>query len=200
MENMFKDFNFDMNDYIFKNYKFPEFPDFNRGFGIDSIIKEFNFQDSNSYFPSLGKNKMIIKSFKDDDIKKSADSAEKAKPGMDLQIFGKDENGKTMTFNKKIIIQNNTINSKNNNKDAFQTDIFPNPADSYFNVSFQLDSKNKTTIIISDINGKQLQKEIIDKTNGIYTRQFDMKDYSKGTYIINIKQGKKSVSKQIIIE
>jgi len=201
MENMFKNFNFGTNESIFNNFKFPQFPNMNMNFGIDSIIKEFNFQDTNSYFPSLGENKMIIKSFKNDDLQKLADSAYKARPGMDVQVFGKDEKGNPITYNKRIIIQNNTNNTpKQNNNDEFQVDVFPNPADSFFNVSFTLDPKNKTIITITDINGKQLQKETIDKSIGIYTRQFDMKDYSKGTYIINIKQGKKTVSKQIVIE
>jgi len=196
MQNMFKDFNLGMNENIFKSFNFPEF---NKSFDVDSIIKEFNFNDSNSYFPSLRNNKMIIKSFKDDDSE-TADSTDKTKSGMDAQIFGKDENDNQITYNKKITIQDYTDNSSKNNGSEIQIDVFPNPSDSYFNVSFQLDPKDKTIITINDINGKQLQKEIIDKESGLYTRQFDMKDFSKGVYFINIKQGKRSVSKQIIIE
>jgi len=196
MQNMFKDFNLGMNENFFENFNFPEF---NKSFDVDSIIKEFNFNDSNSYFPSLRNNKMIIKSFKDDDSE-TADSTDKTKPGMDIQIFGKDENGNQITYNKKITIRDYTDNSSKNNDNEIQVDVFPNPSDNYFNVSFQLDPKNKTIITINDINGKQLQKEIIDKESGLYTRQFDMKDFSKGVYFINIKQGKNVVSKQIIIE
>jgi hypothetical protein len=50
------------------------------------------------------------------------------------------------------------------------------------------------------MSGKDMLKETMEKSSGMYTRQFDMKDYAKGEYLINIKQGKKSAARHIIIE
>ncbi|NTW31306.1 MAG: hypothetical protein HGB12_01505 [Bacteroidetes bacterium] len=57
IDNYFNDFNFGANDMFFRNFGFP---DFQRGFDIDSMIKEFNFKGIDSIFPSLGNNKIII--------------------------------------------------------------------------------------------------------------------------------------------
>ncbi len=199
MENIFKNLNFGSNNFLFNNF---DFPGFNRGFDVDSIIKEFNFNNPDTTFPSLGDNKIIIKNYKEDNNKNSNDSLNlnKKNQNMDVQVYGKNEKGQPITYSKKIIILDKGINTSKQSKEELQIDIFPNPAENYFNISFQLDQKNKTNIVISDLNGKEFQNEIIEQTSGLYTRQFDMKNYAKGTYLINIKQGKKSTSRKIIIE
>jgi hypothetical protein len=201
MDNMFRDFNFGGNDLFFKGFDSPEFMMPHFDFDVDSMIKEFNFRNTDTaFFPDLKDNKIIIKSFKDEDIKKLSDSLNKAHPSMDVQIFGKNDKGQPVTYNKKIMIIDKADNTSKVRNEELKIEVFPNPADGFFNVSFQLDPKNKTSILITDMNGKELLKETMEKASGIYTRQFDLKDYAKGNYLINIKQGKKSVSRQIIIE
>jgi hypothetical protein len=190
MQEMFKNFNFNM---------MPEMPEFNGFMDIDSLTKEFNFQ--NFDVPSIGKNNIIIKSFKDTLFNNNESITGKSLPDADMHVYGKDDRGKPVTYSKKITILENGIgNNKINDSKSLQLDVFPNPANEFFNVSFQLDPKNKTNITMTDMNGKQLLKESIDKAEGTYTRQFDMKVYASGTYLINVKQGKKSVAKRIIIE
>jgi hypothetical protein len=190
MQEMFKNFNFNMT---------PEMPEFNGSFNIDSITKEFNFQNFGA--PSLGKNKIIIKSFKDTLLNNNRSNIEKSQPDADMQIYGKDNQGNHITYSKKItILEDGIRKNKLNDSNTLQVEVSPNPANEFFNLSFQLDQKNKTSITITDMNGKQLLKESIDKAEGSYTRQFDMKGYESGTYIINIKQGKKTVAKRILIE
>jgi len=192
MQEMFKNFNFNM---------MPEMPDFNGSFNIDSITKEFNFQNFGSPSSSSGKNKIIIKSFRDTVPSNDDGTMQKSVPDADMHIYDKDDRGKQVTYSKKITILENGIESnKLNDSKSMQLNVFPNPANEFFNLSFQLDPKNKTFITITDMNDKQLLKESIDKAEGTYTRQFDMKGYASGTYLINIKQGKKSVAKRIIIE
>ncbi|HNW98573.1 MAG TPA: T9SS type A sorting domain-containing protein [Bacteroidales bacterium] len=196
MQNMFKDFSFGADDFFKNDFNIPEF-EYN--FNIDSIIREFNFPGSNdSLFRDLNDHRMIIKSYKDKQDNESIDKTEK--PDMDIQLFGKDDKGRNVVFNKKIIIENDDSKKEIKNcKSSIDIEVFPNPADGYFNISFPLDEKNKTIITVSDVNGKQLLKEILEKADGLYTRQFDMKAYEKGTYMINIKQGKKQATKKIII-
>jgi len=198
MNDMFKNFNFGGNDLFFKNFEFPEFQMPHYGFDVDSIIKEFNFRNSDSLFPNLGNNKVIIKSFKDK--QPQSDSLNKIKPDMDVQIFGRNEQGQPVTYSKKIMIVDKRSDNSKPDKNDLPIEVFPNPGDGYFNMSFQLDPENKTSIEITDMSGKQMLKESMEMASGMYTRQFDMKNYAKGEYLINIKQGKKSTTRQIIIE
>ncbi len=200
MENMFRNFNFGGNDLFFRNFEYPDFQMPRNGFDVDSIIKEFNFRNSDSLFPSLGDNQIIIKSFKDKNKSMQIDSSTKSNPNMNVQIFGKNNKGQQVMYNKKITISDNVNNTSKFDKDELPIEVFPNPGDGFFNVQFQLDPVNNTTIEITDMDGNQLMRESMEKESGTYTRQFDMKDYAKGNYLINIKQGKKSASRLIIIE
>jgi hypothetical protein len=111
MQNMFRDFNFGGNNLFFNNFDFPDFEMPHYGFDVDSIIKEFNFRDNDSLFPSLGDNKVIIKSFKDRNNEMHHDSLDKTQPGMDMHIYGKNDKGQQVTFKKKISILDKGIGS-----------------------------------------------------------------------------------------
>ena len=196
MQDMFRNFNFDSNNMFFKNF---EFPNFNYNFDVDSIIKEFNFQNVDSMFPNLKNNRIIIKSYKDGEGGEN-DSALGSKPGIDMQIYGRNNKGEDVVFKKKIVIQDMGNADRNNNAKDMQLEVFPNPADTYFNISFQLDPDNQTLITITDAAGKILLKETMEESGGLYTRQFDMSSYKSGTYFVTIKQGKKETSKRIVID
>lgn len=197
MQDMFRDFNFGGDNLFFRNFDFPEFRMPHFGFDVDSIIKEFNFRDNDSLFPSLRDNQLIIKSFRDKSGEMNNDSM---KPNMDMQIYGKNDKGQQVTYNKKITILDKGISSDKKSKEELPIEVFPNPGDGYFNISFGLDPKNETDIVITDMNGNEMLKETMEKSSGMYTRQFDMKNYAKGEYLINIKQSRKSASRHIIID
>ena len=193
MPDIFKNFNSQPNDSFFNHFNLSQFPNL----PIDSIFKNFN--NDNFYSPDLETEKEMLKSFLYNDMFNSLDSAEHNIPNVDNPKLEKNDSDNLNVQNNKIIIHDKPIKSDKERNNELEITISHNSTDSYFNVSFELDSKNKTIISLTNDNGKQLQKEIIDKTEGVYTRQFDMKNYSKGTYYIFIKQGKKEVSKEIII-
>lgn len=189
---------------VFKNFDFnnmAEFPGFNGAFNIDSITKEFNFQGFDAPLPLPGKNEFIFKSFKDTIINNDKDKIEKSIPDANMHFDGKENQGKELNYSKRITVLENGLGNDNRSADkALQIYIFPNPANELFNLSFQLDPKKKAIISLLDVNGKQLQKETIEKAEGTYTRQFDMKAFENGTYIINVKQRRKSISRKILVE
>jgi secreted PhoX family phosphatase len=195
MQDMFKNFNFDSNNMFFKNF---EFPNFNYNFDVDSIIKEFNFRNLDSIFPELKNNRIIIKSYKDGQGSEN-DSAFDNRPGMDMQIYGRNDKGQDVMYKKKITIQDMGVADRNNNDRDMQLEVFPNPADTYFYISFQLDPDHETIITITDEDGKVLLKDSMDEAGGLYTRQFDLSSYKKGTYFVTIKQGKKEITKRIVV-
>ncbi len=195
MPDIFKNFNSQPDDSFFNHFNLSQFPNL----PIDSIFKNFNFYNDNFYSPDLETEKEMLKSFLYNDMFNSLDSAEHNIPNVDNPKLEKNDSDNLNVQKNKIIIHDKPIKSDKERNNELEITISHNSTDSYFNVSFELDSKNKTIISLTNDNGKQLQKEIIDKTEGVYTRQFDMKNYSKGTYYIFIKQGKKEVSKEIII-
>jgi hypothetical protein len=196
MQNMFRNFNFDSDNMFFKNF---EFPNYSNNFDVDSIIKEFNFQNFDSMFPALKHNQIIIKSFKDGEGVAN-DSSFNNKPGMDMQIYGRNDKGQDVVYKKKITIQDMSNADRNNNDKDMQLEVFPNPADTYFNISFQLDPNNETSITIADENGKVLLNDSMNEAGGLYTRQFDLSSYKNGTYFVTIKQGNKEITKRIVVE
>ncbi|MGD0712426.1 MAG: T9SS type A sorting domain-containing protein, partial [Bacteroidales bacterium] len=168
-------------------------------FDVDSMIKEFNFPNYDSMFPDLKNNHIIIKSYKDDK-KTGRDSMLENNPDMEMQLYGRNDKGQNVVYKKKIVIQDMGINDTKANSDALQIEVFPNPADSYFNISFQLDPEHETLVTITDTGGKVLLKETMEESGGLYTRQFDLSLYKSGTYFVNVKQGKKEITKRIVVE
>jgi alkaline phosphatase D len=116
-----------------------------------------------------------------------------------MQIYGRNNNGRGVVYKKKITIQGMGIADRNSNDGDIQLEVFPNPADTYFNISFQLDPDHETLITITDEDGKVLLKDSMDEAGGLYTRQFDMSSYKNGTYFVTIKQGNKEITKRIIV-
>ncbi len=195
MQDMFKNFNFGSNNMFFKNF---DFPNFNNNFDVDSIIKEFNFKNFDSMFPDLKNNRIIIKSYKDGQGGEN-DSSFNNSPGMDMQIYGRNDKGQGVVYKKKITIQDMGVANRNADDNDMQLEVFPNPADTYFNISFQLDPNNETLITITDEDGKVLLNDSMNEAGGLYTRQFDLSSYKNGTYFVTIKQGKKEITKRIIV-
>lgn len=187
---MFKDFKFDDHHMIFKQMEPLRFD-------IDSIIKEYNFNYSDSLvLPQIDKH-FFYKNFDHDSI---------INPKNNNRMFGNDGiQQKNMVYKKKIIVEDllkvNAESKMSRTKETDLTvDIYPNPSDGYINVSFPLNGIRKNEISINDLNGKVMIKETIESSTGQYTRQFDLNFFEKGIYLLNIKQGKKMITKKIIIE
>ena len=78
--------------------------------------------------------------------------------------------------------------------------LFPNPAHKYVNIRFN--SKTKQDIILQLLNqvGKVVFFEKLNNYSGNYYNDINLKDYSKGTYTLNIKSESGSYTKKIILQ
>lgn len=76
--------------------------------------------------------------------------------------------------------------------------IFPNPSNDYFHYYLPLGEKDKGTIIISEISGKEIQKWTADYTTN--QGSLDIQKYAKGIYIfeLSINGNQKLIQKLII--
>ncbi len=64
--------------------------------------------------------------------------------------------------------------------------IYPNPATSIINVVITTPLDDKFTVLITDINGKVVDKKSVIAIAGYNAVQFDVRNFSSGTYIVNL--------------
>ena len=124
-------------------------------------------------------------------------------PSFEKEIIGK--NGqKAFVFKRSDSAQKNSGNDRN--LDGFGKDemlhlrYYPNPSNGKFDLVFNLSTKADTEIRIFDPNGKEIYNEKRKDFSGEYSHQLDISEHGRGTYILKISQGDKSVSKKVIVE
>lgn len=78
--------------------------------------------------------------------------------------------------------------------------FYPNPTKSHINISFRLNEPANTNVKITNVLGQVKFEEKLSNFSGTYNELVDVSDFGRGTYILNIQQGKRSISKKIIVE
>ena len=78
--------------------------------------------------------------------------------------------------------------------------IYPNPSGDIFNISFNSQDRQTVEIKVLNIIGKVIFIE--DETDfiGEYTHQFNLKDYNKGIYFLEIKTKNGSINQKLILQ
>ena len=187
---------------------FPKNFDFNFDFDDEGTMNDFDF-DINT--DESGKTVVI-----------------KNKDGKTIVISGDDENpsisssesnnGKTKTRTivindekgkgkKKVIVSTSVLvidmdddgkTERRNAKEESSFNFYPNPSDGNFVLDMDLNGKDDAQVKITDMYGKVVYNEKITG-NGKVTKTIDLSG-KKGTFIVTIKQGKRTDTKKIIIE
>lgn len=206
-----KELNF--NDSIFKNI--PKNFNFNFDFDDEGAVNDFSFDintDKNGKTVVIknGKGKTIVIKGNEDNINisKSESTGGKTKTKTKTIVIN-DEKGKGK---KKVIVSTSVIvidmnddkdddvykSDKKKSKDETNFNFYPNPSDGNFVLELNLDEKENAQVKITDMNGKEVYNEKISG-NGKTSKTIDLNG-KKGTFIVTIKQGRKTTSKKIIIE
>lgn len=160
------------------------------------IIKK---QGANGYSFSTDSLNMNIEEFENDGAGGKNSTIIITSPG--------DKDGKKVMVKTSVIVidDNDKGNgrkekhNKNDNETKDDLKFYPNPSDGKFNIEYELKDKETAVITVLDANGKQLFKDEI-KGGGKYSKSVDLGGKGKGVFILNLTQGKKSISKKIIIE
>ncbi len=77
-------------------------------------------------------------------------------------------------------------------------EAFPNPVSDNFYLRWNSRKDAEIFISLTDINGRIIQSERIDLFEGTNTHQLEMKQLPAGIYIVNIINGKDSVSRKVV--
>ncbi len=88
-----------------------------------------------------------------------------------------------------------SISEVNNFENA---SIYPNPASDEFNLVFSTKANTELTVTITDISGKTLQTNSIHTPSGLNTINFDIKNYAKGLYLVQLKSMNSSNTFQVV--
>jgi hypothetical protein len=76
--------------------------------------------------------------------------------------------------------------------------LFPNPNEGRFRVKLTGSSSERIELTITDISGEIMKRQIIRNFNGDHTEMLHL-NLSSGTYVLFIKSGNETLSRQFII-
>ncbi len=75
---------------------------------------------------------------------------------------------------------------------------YPNPTGGPVTIEFRGEAV-PTIVTMLDLSGRQLFREELNAFNGEYNQQFDLNEYAKGTILIQVQQGGKIFTEQVIV-
>jgi S1-C subfamily serine protease len=75
---------------------------------------------------------------------------------------------------------------------------YPNPTQGQITIEFQGEPV-ATVVSLFDLSGRQLFREELNAFNGDYNQQFDLSEYAKGTILIQVVQGEKVYTEQVVV-
>ncbi len=78
--------------------------------------------------------------------------------------------------------------------------VGPNPSNGMFNFSFELGSQGRTSLRVLDSNGTEVYQEDLGNFSGRYDREFDISQFAKGIYYLQITQGERAFTKKIVTQ
>ncbi|MDP4186955.1 MAG: T9SS type A sorting domain-containing protein [Bacteroidota bacterium] len=78
--------------------------------------------------------------------------------------------------------------------------IFPNPNNGLFKIEIESEQSGQLILKLITLNGQTVVKEKMAHLSGIQTIQFGKAGLTKGTYLLQIMLGLKSISQKLIIE
>jgi hypothetical protein len=79
-------------------------------------------------------------------------------------------------------------------------EIYPNPSRDVFNVEFVSENKQTIEVRIVNLVGEIIFTENLENFEGEYTHQFNLSEYSKGIYLLEIDTDNGIVNKKLILQ
>lgn len=88
---------------------------------------------------------------------------------------------------------------KQSDFNGLEIQLFPNPTTGIINIKITVPGSEKLELTLSDLTGRMLIKIAQEqKEQGTYLYRFDLNDYPKGMYILNLKSNKGQLTKKIL--
>ena len=87
---------------------------------------------------------------------------------------------------------------ESNQLELMDFSAYPNPTFGRVQVEFRAEQA-PTTVIITDLNGKVVFRETLNRFDGYYNKEFNFTNVTPGTLYLSIRQGDKVVSERIVL-
>ena len=87
-----------------------------------------------------------------------------------------------------------------NNLEIERLNIFPNPNEGIFNLSFDLPNEGATSIRIFNSSGRLIYQNDMQKFTGRFNERVDLSSKAKGTYFLAVSQNGKTITKKVITQ
>ena len=84
--------------------------------------------------------------------------------------------------------------------DISSLDVYPNPSRDVFNVEFISESKQSIEVRLLNLVGEIIFTENLDDFQGKYTHSFNLENYSKGIYLLELDSDNGIVNKKLILQ
>ena len=78
-------------------------------------------------------------------------------------------------------------------------EVYPNPASTVLNVSFEADNADYK-ILINDISGRVIFTHVLENSNGTQLVQLPIEELASGNYVLTIQSAKGMVNKHFVVE
>ena len=79
-------------------------------------------------------------------------------------------------------------------------EVYPNPSRDIFNVSFTSESKQTIEVRLVNLVGEIIFIENLENFEGEYTHSFNLSEYSKGIYLLELDTDNGIVNKKLILQ
>jgi hypothetical protein len=80
-------------------------------------------------------------------------------------------------------------------------EIFPNPSDDIFNISFDLLKSEKTEVKITDMLGREIRTVVRDfLTAGVHEYALHTQEFSQGIYLVTLRSGELTTMKKLVVQ
>lgn len=81
-----------------------------------------------------------------------------------------------------------------------QLSVYPNPSTGSFDLKLSTEHKSPIDIEVFNMNGERIYQQTIKGHNGEYSGTINLDDSGKGTYFIQVGQGKQLITKKLVVQ
>lgn len=201
-DEMSKDVFLNLNQLKDQNQSFFKFfHDDNEDAGQGFFFKHFD-NDSVDGFFNFHLDNMNMEEFKEQ-MKKFGEEME-----MMMEGFHEDDNDQVKVFafkRVKVTDVNDEFGKKGKVEDNYKLELedlnfYPNPSSNgRFKVRFNVPQEGELSIKVSNLEGKEVFSRYFERFGGLYSEMIDLSGQNDGIYLLEISQGKKRLTKKIVI-
>lgn len=104
------------------------------------------------------------------------------------------------TFIGTMLLKENLNNSITTlDKKLATFNIYPNPANDYIDINYELNNMSNISIEIIDLNGKTIQTILHEKQQGLINIQVNTQNLKSGNYLVRMNSGGKTMVRKVTI-